>query len=59
MKTKLDKSDLVEEVANTIYQDFMSGNKADVEGLLFNLSNEDLIKYLPKHVSKEFETLRL
>ena len=59
MKDKLDKSDLVEEVANMIYEDFMSGNKVDVEGLLFNLSEKDLIKYLPQNKSKDFEILLL
>jgi hypothetical protein len=59
MKEKFSKDDLVQDVANTIYDDLMSGDKASVEGLLFNLSTEDLIKYLPQHLSEEYKVLRL
>lgn len=59
MKQKLDKSDLVQEVTETIYEDLISGDKFLVEGLLFNLSEKDLIKYLPKNKSKDFDILLL
>lgn len=59
MKNKLDKSDLIQEVVDCIYEDFVSGDKALVEGLLFNLSEEDLIKYLPENKSKNFDVLLL
>ncbi len=59
MKTQPDKTDLVQEVVDVIYQDLMSGDKSLVEGLLFNISEDRLIKYLPPKLAEDFKTLRL
>lgn len=59
MKEKLDKSDLVEEVANIICEDLSFGDKVSLESVLFDVPTENLIKYLPKSTVKDFEFLKL